>query len=189
MLSQGVPMIRAGDEIGHTQLGNNNAYCQDNQISWLNWENADQQLLEFTRRLVSFRKRHPVFRRRKWFQGRQLYGSGIREIGWFKPDGGEMSEDDWKMGFAKSLGVYLNGTSLTSPDAMGEAIIDATFYLIFNAHHHPLGFIVPGAEWGLQWTPVLDTYQTPSWRGGKSYRAGEALRVEGRSLLLLPKLH
>jgi glycogen operon protein len=189
MLSQGVPMIRAGDEIGHTQLGNNNAYCQDNEISWLNWENADQQLLEFTRRLVSFRKRHPVFRRRKWFQGHQLYGSGIREIGWFKPDGGEMSEEDWKMGFAKSLGVYLNGTSLTSPDAMGEPIIDATFYLVFNAHHNPLGFILPGVEWGERWTPVLDTYQPPSWRGGKTHRAGEAVRVEGRSLLLLRKLH
>jgi isoamylase len=188
MLSQGVPMIRAGDEIGHTQLGNNNAYCQDNEISWLNWENVDQQLLEFSRRLVMFRKRHPVFRRRKWFQGRQFYGSGIRDIGWFKPDGGEMSEEDWKIGFAKSLGVYLNGTSLTSPDAMGEPVTDASFYLVFNAHHNPLGFILPAAEWGHRWTPVLDTFQTPSWRGGKTYRAGEAVRVEGRSLLLLRRL-
>jgi len=185
MLSQGVPMVRAGDEIGHTQSGNNNAYCQDNEISWLNWENADQQLLEFCRRLVLYRKRHPVFRRRKWFQGRQLYGSDVRDIGWFKPDGGEMTEDDWRMGFAKSLGVYLNGTSLTSPDAMGEPISDATFYLVFNAHHGPLGFILPAGEWGQRWAPVLDTYRAPFWRGGKSHQAGEAVRVEGRSLLLL----
>jgi isoamylase len=93
----------------------------------LNWENADQKLLEFNRRLVLFRKRHPVFRRRKWFQDRQFHGSGIRDIGWFKPDGGEMSEEDWKMGFAKSLGVYLNGTSFASTDAMGEPISDASF--------------------------------------------------------------
>jgi isoamylase len=188
LLSQGVPMIRAGDEIGHTQAGNNNAYCQDNEISWLNWENVDQQLLEFSRRLVQFRKRHPVFRRRKWFQGRQLYGSGIRDIGWFKPDGGEMSEEDWKMGFAKSLGVYLNGTSFATPDARGEPITDASFYIVFNAHHNPLGFILPAAKWGLRWTPVLDTYQSPSWRGGRAHRAGEAVRVEGRSLLLLRRL-
>jgi len=188
MLSQGVPMIRAGDEIGHTQAGNNNPYCQDNEISWLNWDNADQQLLEFSRRLVMFRKRHPVFRRRKWFQDRQLHGNSIRDIGWFKPDGGEMSEEDWKIGFAKSLGVYLNGSSFTGPDAMGNPVSDATFYIVFNAHHNPLGFILPGAEWGQRWTPALDTYQTPSWRGGKSYGAGEALRVEGRSLLLLRRL-
>jgi glycogen operon protein len=99
-----------------------------------------------------------------------------------------MSEQDWKMGFAKSLGLYLNGTSLTSPDAMGKPIVDTTFYFFFNAHHNPLGFILPGAEWGQRWTPVLDTHQTPSWRGGKSYRAGEAVRVEGRSLLLLRRL-
>ena len=188
MLSQGVPMLRAGDEIGHTQLGNNNAYCQDNEISWLDWENADQQLLEFTRRLVLFRKRHPLFRRRKWFQGRQLHGSGVREIGWFKPDGDEMSEDDWKIGFAKSLGVYLNGTSLNSPDAMGQPIADATFYLIFNAHRNPLGFILPAAEWGQRWMPVLDTYRTPYWRGGKIHHAGEPVRVEARSLLLLRRV-
>jgi len=188
MLSQGVPMMRAGDEIGHTQSGNNNAYCQGNEISWLNWENADQQLLEFSRRLVLFRKRHPVFRQRKWVQGRQLHGSGIRDIGWFKPDGGEMSEADWRMGFAKSLGVYLNGNGFTSPDAMGEPVTDASFFLVFNAHHNPLGFIVPAAEWGQRWRLMLDTYQTPSWRSGKTYRAGEAVRVEGRSLLLLRRL-
>src|SRR5262249_2991354 len=104
------------------------------------------------------------------------------------PDGGEMSEEDWKMGFAKSLGLYLNGTSLTSPDAMGEPLIDATFYLFFNAHYNPLGFILPAAEWGQRWTPVLDTYRRFYWRGGKAYRADEAVRVEARSLLSLRPL-
>jgi isoamylase len=188
MLSQGVPMIRGGDEVGHTQSGNNNAYCQDNEISWLNWEHTDQELLEFIRRLALFRKRHPVFHRRRWLQGGQLRGRGTRDIGWFKPDGGEMSEQDWTMGFAKSLGVYLDGASFTAPDAMGEPVTDASFYLVFNAHHNPLGFILPAAEWGRRWTPVLDTYQTPSWRRGKNYRAGEAVRVEGRSMLLLRRL-
>jgi glycogen operon protein len=188
LLSQGVPMMRAGDELGHTQSGNNNAYCQDNDLSWLNWQNADQQLLEFTRRLVRFRERHPVFRRRRWFQERQLHGSGVRDIGWFKQDGDEMSEEDWKIGFAKSVGVYFNGSSFTSPDAMGEPITDDSFYILFNAHHNPLGFILPGREWGQRWTPVLDTYRTTPWRGGRIYRAGEAVRVEGRSLLLLRRL-
>jgi glycogen operon protein len=99
-----------------------------------------------------------------------------------------MSEEDWKIGFAKSLGVYLDGTNFSTPDAMGEPIVDVSFYIVLNAHHNPLGFILPAAEWGQRWTPVLDTYQTPSWRGGKTCRAGEAVRVEGRSLLLLRRL-
>jgi isoamylase len=185
MLSQGVPMIRAGDEIGHTQSGNNNAYCQDNEISWLDWEKADQQLLDFTRRLVRFRKAHPTFRRRRWFQGRRLHGGDVRDIGWFKPDGDEMSEEDWKMAFAKSLGVYMDGKRLPDVDAMGEPVTDDTFYLLFNAHHKPLGLILPGEKWGRRWAPVLETNRTPSWRSGRTYRAGEAVRVEERSLLLL----
>jgi len=187
-LSQGVPMLRAGDEIGHTQCGNNNAYCQDNEISWLDWTKADDDLLKFVRRLIRFRKRHPVFRRRRWFQGRPLHGSGVRDIGWFKADGDEMSEQDWNIGFAKLLGVYLNGTKLPSVDSMGNPIVDDTFYLVFNAHHNPLGFILPPEYWGRRWRQVLDTYDPISRRGGKIYRAGQALRVEGRSLMLMRRL-
>jgi isoamylase len=184
-LSQGVPMLRAGDEIGHTQGGNNNAYCQDNEISWLDWTKADDDLLKFVRRLIRFRKRHPVFRRRRWFQDRPLHGSGLRDIGWFKADGDEMSDQDWNIGFAKLLGMYLNGTKLPSVDSVGDSIVDDTFYLVFNAHHNPLGFILPPEHWGRRWTQVLDTYDPISARGGKIYRAGQAVRVEGRSLVLL----
>jgi isoamylase len=187
-LSQGVPMLRGGDEIGHTQLGNNNAYCQDNEISWLDWENADADLLEFVRDVVRLYKQHPVFRRRRWFQERALHGSGVRDIGWFKADGDEMSEEDWNIGFAKSLGMYLNGSKLPSPDAMGEPVVDDSFYLLFNAHHNPLGFILPSQHWGRRWVRVLDTHRKVSRRRGKVHEAGEAVRVEGRSLMLLRQI-
>ncbi len=187
-LSQGVPMIRAGDEIGQTQCGNNNAYCHDNEISWLDWENADRELLEFVRRLIRFRKRHPVFRRRRWFRGRALHGSGVRDIGWFKTDGDEMSEDDWKIAFAKSIGIYLDGTRLPGPDSMGEPIVDHSFYILFNAHHNPLGFILPPRDWGRRWRKVLDTTQAMPVSRKETYHAGEAVRVEGRSLMLLRRI-
>jgi isoamylase len=187
-LSQGVPMLRAGDEIGQTQAGNNNAYCQDNEISWLDWEKADRELLEFVRHLSQFRKRHPAFRRRRWFQGRALHASGVRDIGWFKADGAEMSDDDWKIAFAKSIGIYLDGTKLPSPDAMGKPIVDDSFYILFNAHHNPLGFILPPQDWGRHWRSVLDTTRTMPVARKKTYHAGEAVRVEGRSLMLLRRI-
>ena len=109
LLSQGVPMLLGGDEIGRTQRGNNNAYCQDNEISWYDWEHADEELLQFTRRLIRLRHRHPVFCRRRWFQGRPIHGTEVSDIGWFTPGGDEMTEEDWQAGFAKSLGVFLNG--------------------------------------------------------------------------------
>ena len=120
LLSQGVPMLRHGDEIGHTQQGNNNAYCQDNEISWLDWEHADDQFLTFCAELVAFRSRHPVFRRRRFFEGRPIFGSDLSDIGWFRPDGAEMTPDDWNTGFAKSLGVFLNGDALPDPDRRGR---------------------------------------------------------------------
>ncbi len=187
-LSQGVPMIRAGDEIGQTQCGNNNAYCHDDEVSWLDWENADRELLEFVRRLIQFRERHAVFRRRRWFQGRALHGSGVRDIGWFKTDGDEMSEDDWKIAFAKSIGIYLDGTKLPGSDSMGKPIVDDSFYILFNAHHNPLGFILPPEDWGRRWAKVLDTTQAMPVSRKETYRAGEAVRVEGRSLMLLRRI-
>jgi isoamylase len=111
LLSQGVPMLLAGDEIGRTQEGNNNAYCQDNELSWIDWSAADGDLLAFARRLIALRRRHPVFRRRHWFLGRPIYGD-LEDVAWFRPDGLEMSEDDWNAGFAKSLGVFLNGKAI-----------------------------------------------------------------------------
>jgi glycogen operon protein len=156
-LSQGVPMLLAGDEIGRTQGGNNNAYCQDNEISWVDWESADAGLLAFTQRLSEFRHKHPVFRRRRWFQGRPLRGTDAVDIGWFTPSGEVMSEEDWRVGFAKSLAVFLNGQAIPTPNSRGERVVDDTFLILFNAHHEPMPFRIPQGQYGQAWQIVLDT--------------------------------
>ncbi|MEA2626888.1 MAG: isoamylase [Candidatus Binatota bacterium] len=187
ILSQGIPMLLGGDEIGRTQQGNNNAYCQDNEISWYDWENVDEQLLEFVRSLIRLRSSHPVFRRRRWFQGRPLHGSEVSDIGWFKPDGQEMSDEDWSSGFAKSLGVFLNGRAIPTPDPRGEQIVDDSFYLLFNGHHELLRFRLPTDRWGERWVSVLDT-NSPGLSEGLDYRAGEEIAVESRSVVLLRRV-
>jgi glycogen operon protein len=187
-LSQGIPMLLAGDELGRTQNGNNNAYCQDNEISWLNWKQVDRELLEFTRRLIAFRREHPVFRRRRWFQGRPLRGVGVSDIGWFKPDGQEMSDEDWNNGFAKSLGVYLNGEGIPSPDPMGNRVIDHSFLLLFNAHHEALLFTLPARDWGKSWSLILDTNTATGWIAGQTCRAGESLKVAARSVVVMRRV-
>src|SRR5579872_1785729 len=157
-LSQGVPMLLGGDEMGRTQGGNNNAYCQDNEISWLDWklleDNAD--LVALTGRLAEFRRNHPVFHRRRWFQGRPIHGSDVTDIGWFSPDGSEMTEEDWDSGFAKSIGVFLNGEAIPDPDPRGEKITDDSFLVLFNAHYENLPFTIPDRDWGDRWVVVLD---------------------------------
>jgi glycogen operon protein len=192
MLSQGVPMLLGGDEIGRTQRGNNNAYCQDNEISWFDWVHADEGLLHFTRRLIRLRHRHPVFCRRRWFQGRPIHGSGVSDIGWFTPAGAQMSEEDWNAGFAKSLGVFLNGHAIPTPDERGERILDDSFYVMFNAQHEPVDFRLPPPEWGRRWTKVLDTYESldelSEERLGREFDAEGVGRVEPWSLVLLRKL-
>ncbi len=157
LLSQGVPMMLGGDEIGRTQQGNNNAYCQDNEISWFDWDHADRDLLEFTRRLIAFRRAHPVFRRRGWFKGQPIRGQDASDITWFKPDGTLMSEQDWTEWFAKSFALFLNGDALRSRDERGRPICDDTFLVLFNAHVEPVTFTLPGDPWGQQWISVLDT--------------------------------
>src|SRR3954467_8934556 len=157
LLSQGIPMLLGGDEIGRSQQGNNNAYCQDNEISWYDWGHADKNLLEFTRRLIRFRHRHPVFCRRKWFQGRPIHGTQVSDIGWFTPAGQEMSEEDWHAGFAKSLGVFLNGRGIATVNERGEPVRDDSFYAMFNAHHEPLVFKLPEEKWGRKWGVLLNT--------------------------------
>jgi glycogen operon protein len=189
-LSQGVPMMLGGDELGRTQRGNNNAYCQDNEISWVDWAEADTVLLEYTRWLINFRREHPVFRRRRWFQGRAI--RGMEDIGWFTPDGTEMSEEDWEAGFAKSLGVFLNGSSIPSVDSRGEPETDDSFLVLFNAHFEPIDFTVPPA-WGERWSIVLDTADAlpPSIDptvGQRVVKASETLPVESRSLVVLRRL-
>ncbi|MEW6475492.1 MAG: glycogen debranching protein GlgX [Actinomycetota bacterium] len=133
-LAQGVPMLLGGDELGRTQRGNNNGYCQDNELSWYDWCSADVQVLEFTRFLISLRARHPVFRRRRFFQGRPIWGDELSDIGWFRPDGEEMRDDDWRAGFAKAVGVFLNGEEIPDPDPRGRRIVDDSFLVLFNAH-------------------------------------------------------
>lgn len=184
-LSQGVPMLVAGDEISRTQNGNNNAYCQDNEISWINWDKVDEQLLEFTKKLIAFRKSHPAFCRRRWFQGQPIKGIGIEDIAWFQPDGSEMSEEHWNNGFAKSLGVFLNGKGLHAVGPTGEPVTDDSFYLIFNAHFEPLDFKLPPKKYAAQWTKVLDTSESKIEEYGEVYKAEAVVKVESRSLILL----
>jgi isoamylase len=184
-LSQGVPMIVAGDEIGRTQQGNNNAYCQDNEVSWVDWKNADSDLLQFTQKLIELRLNHPVFCRRRWFQGQPIRGVGVEDIAWFLPEGSEMTEEHWKNDFAKSLGVFLNGSSLHAVGAKGEQIRDDHFYVIFNAHYEPLDYRLPSAKYCEKWTKILDTSENFIDEKTEIYKAGEMIKVDARSILLL----
>jgi isoamylase len=189
LLSIGVPMISGGDEIGRTQRGNNNAYCLDDETSWFDWERADDGLLAFVSRLVAFRREHPVFQRRRWFAGRPLFGEHAVDIGWFKPDGEPMTDDDWQSGFARSFGVFLNGSAIPTPDPRGEPVVDDSFYLLFNAHHEALTFTLPIARWGEAWTKVIDTsHPVPDLREQRQLRAGEGVPVEARSMVVLRKI-
>ena len=186
LVSQGVPMIIGGDELGRTQQGNNNAYCQDNEISWFDWEHADRNLVEFTRRVIAFRKEHPSFRRRRWFKGRPIRGKGATDIGWFKPEGSEMSDVDWNEWFAKSFAMFLNGEGL-APDERGRRVTDASFLLLFNAHVDTVAFKLPGAPWGSRWQPVLDTADDGK-TAGDPVAAGTELQRIGLSLLVLQRV-
>jgi isoamylase len=170
-LSQGVPMLLAGDELGRTQGGNNNAYCQDGPISWIDWEHVDAGLLEWTRALLRFRGRHPVFCRRRFFVGRRgrptdvaptkgtarERQSSLPDIAWFRPDGAEMDQGDWDVGYAKSLGVLLNGAAIAEPDRHGRPIADDSFYLVFNGWDQELSFTLPPSRWTAAWSIALDT--------------------------------
>jgi isoamylase len=185
-LSQGVPMLVAGDELGKTQNGNNNAYCQDNKISWINWQNADKELLDFTKKLTQFQHSHPVFCRRRWFKGKPIRGSGVEDIAWFLPNGNTMSEENWNHDFAKSLGVFLNGKAIPSDGPKGEKIIDNNFYIVFNAYDGELPYSLPPEEFGSTWLKVIDTHENFFCEeGGQRFSAGETIKVQGRSVIVL----
>ncbi|MFD2247176.1 glycogen debranching protein GlgX [Pontibacter ruber] len=184
-LSQGVPMLLAGDEISRTQKGNNNAYCQDNEISWVNWEAADKELLRFTQKLIHFYRKHPVFSRRGWFQGQPIKGIGIEDIAWFLPEGDEMSEEHWNNDFAKSMAVFLNGHGLRSKGPKGEHIVDDNFYVIFNAHHEPLEYKLPEKKYGQRWVKILDTHEGKVDENISTHKHEEVVTVAGRSVVLL----
>ncbi|YAF94086.1 MAG: glycogen debranching protein GlgX [Nodularia sp. CChRGM 3473] len=190
MLSQGVPMLVGGDEIGCSQKGNNNAYCQDNEISWRDWDlqNANADLLDFTRELIYFRHQHPVFRRRKWFEGKLIYGFGIGDISWFNADGSEMTNEQWLVNYAKVMGIFLNGEGITTPGPHGERIIDESFLLFFNAHHEPIQFVLPNGLKERGWEMVIDTNQPRFVTPGKFVTGYQTVPVIERSLVVLRRL-
>lgn len=183
-LSQGVPMLVAGDELGRTQQGNNNAYCQDNEISWIDWERADHSLLDFTKGLIWFCKQHPSFRRRRWFQGLAVQGSDIEDIRWFLPNGNLMSDENWENDFAKSMGVYLNGKGIRCMDYNGQKITDDSFYLVFNAHDQALEYVLPDEKCGKIWQKVIDTSEGFVGEQEQEHQPGEIVTVPDRSVLV-----
>jgi glycogen operon protein len=157
LFSQGVPMILGGDELGRTQRGNNNAWCQDNELSWYDWDAADVDLMEFVRRLIRLRREHPVFRREAFLAGRETRGSGLPDVWWFRPDGRRMTYRDWQRQETRTLGVFLNGAEIPSRTPRGEEIADDSFLLLFNAGPEPVTFTLPTRRFGTRWTVELAT--------------------------------
>jgi glycogen operon protein len=190
-LSQGIPMILGGDEMGRSQGGNNNGYCQDNETSWFDWGDVRDEfpLLDFTKRLIKLRKRHPVFRRRRYFEGRAVFGSDVSDIAWFQIDGTQMSHDDWTKGYAKSIAVFLNGETIASPDPRGQRVTDSSFFLLFNAWDQPLPFTIPEGDWGERWDVVLDTARPIEPEGERMVKAGGEITAEGRSVVVLRRAY
>lgn len=180
-LSQGVPMLLAGDELGRSQCGNNNMYCHDDEKFWIDWQATDAELLAFVQRLIKLRDAHPVFRRRRWFEGTSIRGTNLRDIGWFRPNGEQMTDDDWRVSFAKSIGVFLNGDGIKTPSARGEKVVDDSFLLLINAGHEPQPFTVPQSLTAGSWTSVIDTvaYEPPS---AAPLAAGDRVSVLERSI-------
>lgn len=186
VLSQGVPMLCGGDELGRTQQGNNNAYCQDNELSWFdwNWTKANQSLLAFVRQLIHLKKSHPVFQRRRFFQGRRIQGSEVKDLSWFQADGKEMTEAEWHQGF-RSLGLRLAGDAIKEMDAQGRPIVDDTFLLLLNAHHEPVPFTLPAHKKGVRWEPVFDTASPVTRKRPKLFKGGEVYELTDRTVAVL----
>jgi isoamylase len=190
LLSQGVPMISHGDELGRTQLGNNNAYCQDNEISWIDWENADETLLEFARKLTAFRHRHQVFQRRRFFTGLPVTARGggdpLPDLEWFTPDGRQMTGDDWGNDFGRAVTLFVNGEGIRERGQYGQRHVDSSFLLCFNAHDAPIEFVTPPAEYGEKWEKVIETAE-PSPDRPAVVEAGSKILVPDRSLIVLDR--
>jgi isoamylase len=185
-LSQGVPMLLGGDEFGRTQNGNNNAYCQDNEISWLNWQRNEKQdrLFEFTKKLIEFRREHPVFRRPKFFQGRRVRGGEIKDVMWFNPGGNEMSDEEWNSPFVRCLGMLISGDAVGLVKEHGEPVRDDTFLLLINAHQEPIPFVLPGEE-HLEWEQILETSNEDGFlKEPKKFSSGDDVDLNGRAAYL-----
>jgi glycogen operon protein len=177
-LSQGVPMLLGGDEWGRTQGGNNNAWCQDNEISWFNWEQCDTDLLAFSRQLIALRRAHPVFRRTKFFEGK---GEHLPDVWWMRPDGRRMTRRDWDNTESRAIGVFLNGEELKAETKDGEQVRDESFLLLFNAHFEDITFRLPARRFGAHWEVALTTGRFE----GERLVPGADVVVETRSIAVL----
>jgi glycogen operon protein len=184
-LSQGVPMLCGGDELGRTQGGNNNAYCQDNEISWHDWKLDDlkRDFREFVRYMIHLRSSEPVLQRRRFFQGRLIRGAGIKDATWFRPNGNEMDDRAWSTYFARCLGFRLLGSGLDEVDAYGDPVVGNTLFVVLNAHHERVRFVLPDHPEGRRWERILDTAE-PEWR--KPHRLADRTYLpKGRSVVVL----
>jgi glycogen operon protein len=190
LLSQGVPMISHGDELGRTQQGNNNGFCQDNELTWIDWKNLDVDLLAFTRYVSSLRHDHPVFRRRRFFDGLPVGRrgrKGLPDIAWLRPDGSQMTKQDWGSGFGRAVAVFLNGQGLADRDGRGERVVDDSFVLCFSAHHEHIQFMLPPASYGRNWQVVLDT-MNPDVGDEQVLRYRQRVDVGPRALVVLQRI-
>jgi glycogen operon protein len=180
-------MMYAGDAIGHTQHGNNNAYCQDNEMSWLNWslQPPDRDLLAFVQRMINLRKRHPVFRRRHFFQGRPIKGANIKDVLWLTPGGKEMGEEEWRDPSVSCLGMFLSGQGLEETDERGKKLSDENFLLLLNAHHEDVSFTLPSLRSNTRWTAWMDTSHESGLRPADKYEGGAPYPLQARSMVVL----
>lgn len=186
LLSQGVPMLLSGDELGRTQRGNNNAYCHDSDLSWIDWERVDHTTLDWVQRLLAFRSAHPIFRRRRWFQGRPLRDND--DMTWFRPDGAEMAPSDWEQGFAQAVGVFLNGEAISIPDRYGNRIIDESYLCVFSASGIDLDWKMPPAQWGQSWITRFDSSRpTIGAENNEITRAGEKFTIPSRTTIIFER--
>jgi glycogen operon protein len=183
-------MIGHGDEVGRTQCGNNNGYCQDNELTWVDWENTDEQLLAFTHDLIAFRSRHPVFRRRRFFTGRpvrQASGTPIPDLEWFTPDGRVMTDAEWDNDLGRAVTLFLNGEGIKERGPRGERVTDDSFILCFNAHHDWLEFALPSTDYGKKWELVFDTGVVGGDKVTRVIEASGQLWVRDRSFIVLQR--
>ncbi len=187
LLSQGVPMLLGGDELGRTQRGNNNAYCQDNELSWFDWDVDERRrrLLDFVRRLVHLRLAHPVFRRQQFLTGRAPHGPGLPDSWWFRPDGRKLTRRDWADAGLRTIGLFLNGEEIQAQTREGEPVTDDSYVLLFNAHHDPVTFRLPTRRFGQRWQLELSTAEPDAEAGARSWAARDEIEIEARSLVLL----
>jgi glycogen operon protein len=187
LLAQGVPMFYGGDATGHSQFGNNNAYCQDNPTSWLNWDlkPEDRDFLAFVQRMITLRKRHPVFRRRRFFQGRPIKGASVKDVLWLNPSGQEMTEEDWRGLSAQCLGMFLSGHGLDESDERGRVVKDENFLLLLNANHEDINFTLPLFHPSGRWVAWMDTSRESGLRSAGIHDGGTAYSLQARSMVVL----